>query len=792
VWHVKVITLAILAGITINFAAAQVKSKDIEEYYGFDEIEIIKLDWGISELTIADFNGDKRNDIAIANNRKARIELLLQQKDIGPGEKDIVVDAKDVDINEIESPSRFKKDNLSVSQEIFSLVCGDLNSDGLMDMAFYGVPEGLYIIPQKAGKDKNKLNWERRKKIKIDDGLRLPSALVCADLNNDGNDDLALAGQDSIYIILQKNDGSLAEPVKYPVSDYLRAIRVGDLNGDGINDIVTVTNDNEKPIHVRFGLPTGQMGPQIKFFIETPRDIKLQDIDGEAGDEILTVDNRSSRLMCYKLSSKKDTNSTENEWPMIFYPLPSGKGKNERDLVAGDFDGDGLVDVVISEPTSAELFLYKHIAGLGLAEPMKFPAFANISNLSDADIDNDGKIEIAVLSIKEKTIGISRFEDERLSFPEPVNFIGEPLAMELADTDNDNMSDLVYISKDSNDVRSLRVNYSLVNNTSTDDKTASQGCEIKKLSSNPEGIKIVDVDQDGLKDVLVFVKYEPIPVLIRQVNKGEFEVVDSSKAQSSLIVNATINSITVADVDDKPGKELLIAKENFARSLVFSEGKKWKIKDQYNAKSKENKISAVGVFDIDNDEKKGKPAILLLDGQKGQIQILNRSEDKTYRFEKEIDVDDWNPVKHLKFLYEPLTGNGKKSILLFDSEEFAIITPPNHSVIPMRFEQLFSYGTKIKDGLYGKVVAGDMNFDGWCDIVMVEGRKNHFEILALDSETKPIASMRFRIFEKKSYRNKKRVAGIEPRELEIADVTGDDKNDLVTIIHDRLIIYPQD
>jgi len=33
---------------------------------------------------------------------------------------------------------------------------------------------------------------------------------------------------------------------------------------------------------------------------------------------------------------------------------------------------------------------------------------------------------------------------------------------------------------------------------------------------------------------------------------------------------------------------------------------------------------------------------------------------------------------------------------------------------------------------------------------------------------------------------------IEPRELIIADVTGDDKDDVVTIIHDRVIIYPQD
>ena len=35
-------------------------------------------------------------------------------------------------------------------------------------------------------------------------------------------------------------------------------------------------------------------------------------------------------------------------------------------------------------------------------------------------------------------------------------------------------------------------------------------------------------------------------------------------------------------------------------------------------------------------------------------------------------------------------------------------------------------------------------------------------------------------------------ASVEPREMKIADVTGDGKANLVTVIHDRIIIYPQD
>ena len=762
--------------------------EDLGEYYGFGEIEIVKLDWGILGLRVADFNGDGLNDIAIVNNRKAKIEILVQKEAVGPAETEIAVDANDVDINEIIPPTRFESQPVAVPQKIYSLACGDLNSDGLTDLAFYGEPKGLYVILQRAGDaeaDKlKKLNWRTRKKIKIDDGLTMPRGLVCADLNNDGADDLALAGRDSIYIVLQKDNGSLAEPVKYPVSAQTLSIHVRDLNGDEINDLILVTTDADKPVHVRFGRETGQLGPQAQFFIERPFQFSLSDLDGEAGDEILTIEGTSGRLVCYKYSGEMGEDA---DWPILYYPLVSGEGSTKRDLALGDFDGDGLADVTISDPGAAELIFYRQTKGLGLAEPVRFPAFADIVSLSAADVDNDGKTELAVLSVKEKVIGISRFADDRLSFPEPLDLTGEPLAMELADVDEDGATDCVYVSKDANDLRALRVSYGLA--AAGEDREA---LKLEKLKANPDSLKVIDVDQDGLQDVLMFVSYE-LPILVRQVEKGKFEAVESPAAQASLIKNANLRSIDVADVDGKAGEELLVAQNNFARSLVFAEGKSWRVVDQYNAKGRENQISAVAAFDIADEGNQGRPAILLLDGQKGQLQILRAGEDKTYRFERELEVGKWNSAAHLKMLLAPLTGGEAKSILLFDSEKFAILTPPSGQAMPQHLERQFSYETKIKNGRYGNLVAGDINSDDRADLIMVEFRRNHFEILALDSGFTPTPAMRFKIFEEKTYAQTKLAgAAVEPRELSIADVTGDGKDDLITVIHDRIIIYPQD
>ena len=807
---ITVVFAATILALTVGANAQQTSLDDISAYYGFREIEIIKLDWGIKDLRIADFNGDGRNDIAIVNNAKAKIELLIQKEVLEPGETEVVVDPNDIDVNTITPPSRFEKQSIAISEKVYSLVFGDLNSDGMMDLAFYGEPKGLYVIFQKADgaetdKPKTrlglKLSWRTRKKIKIDDGLLTSNMLACADLNNDGADDLALAGRDGVYIIVQKEAGSMAEPVKYHTSAQTLSLKAGDLNVDNINDLILVTNDINKPVHVRFGLKTGQLGPQVRFFIERPFTFNLHNIDDVAGEEILTIDSRSGRLICYKFSTE---NQEDADWPILFYPLASGESDTKRDLVIGDFDGDGLADVTISDPGAAELIFYKQMPELGLSEPVKFPAFADITSLSAADIDGDGKTELGVLSVKEKVIGISEFENDRLSFPQPVDLTGQPVAMELADVDNDGSMDCLYISIDNN-IRTLRTIYNLSTAEKQQTELANKymiaekadeigpALELKKLTSNPDGLKVLDVDQDGLKDVLIFVSYE-LPILVRQVQKRKFEIVDSPKAQASLIKDASQRSIAVADVDDKAGKELLVAQKNFARSLVFSNGQRWSIIDQYNAKSTENQISAVAAFDIYGEGLENRPAILLLDGRKGQLQILKTGDDKTYRLEKELDIGKWNAAAHLKMLFAPLTGNMAKSLLLFDSEKFALITPLSRSNVAQHLEQSFSYETKIKDGLYGNLTAGDINSDDWTDIIMVEYKRNHIEILALDADAKPHPAMRFKIFEQKSYRDIKGrpKSSAEPRELKVADVTSDGKNDLVTVIHDRIIIYPQD
>jgi hypothetical protein len=756
---------------------------DLWAYYGFGEMEMVKLAWNIKCLRTADFDHDDRTDIAVVNNTDSRIEILLQKPDISTEEgKTHLADSNDIDINELVAPSRFHKVPVPVSLKLANLVCGDLNSDGLIDLAFYGEPRALYVLLQKLtepGEKKGVLAWKPLKKIKIDDGLLNSNSLECADINNDGKADLILAGADSIYVLLQQSDGALQEPVKYSTTSRILAMRIADFNHDKHNDLLMITNDSEKPLSIRFGQQNGQLGPEIRFDFDAPSSIDVCNYDGIGGDKILSIDAQSGRFKSHKVVTEKP--GPDEDYPVLFYPMAAHKDNAARDLVIGDFDGDGLDDIVVSDPGAAQLILYRQIKGMGLDTPAEFPAFADIASLSAADIDKDGRDEVGVLSIKEKSVGTSRYENKRLTFPTPLDIAGEPLAMQLADVDGDGHTDCVYVSKDTNDVRWLRVRYNLAAGAKS--KIPDSALELKKLTANPDGLTVFDADQDGLPDVLIFVSYDQ-PLMVRQSLKGRFDVVDSPSSQASLIRDAKASSTAVAKIDGKKGENLLIAQQNFARGLRMADGK-WTIIDQYNAKSTDNVISGVAVFDIDND---GHSDILLLDGLKGSLQILKTGSDKMYHFVKELDISTWN-IK--KILFAPLTGGKAGSIVLFDADKFALITPRAGN---MKLEQQFSYETTIKDGKYANLASGDINSDGRMDFVMVEYKRNHLEILTLNDDMQPIPATSFKVFEQKSYREDERRSQslVEPSELTIADVTGDGKNDIVIIIHDRIIIYPQD
>jgi len=54
-----------------------------------------------------------------------------------------------------------------------------------------------------------------------------------------------------------------------------------------------------------------------------------------------------------------------------------------------------------------------------------------------------------------------------------------------------------------------------------------------------------------------------------------------------------------------------------------------------------------------------------------------------------------------------------------------------------------------------------------------------------------VAGDRWQVFEQHTFRGAQNALP-EPRECAVADVTGDGKNDLIVLVHDRILVYPQE
>ena len=101
------------------------------------------------------------------------------------------------------------------------------------------------------------------------------------------------------------------------------------------------------------------------------------------------------------------------------------------------------------------------------------------------------------------------------------------------------------------------------------------------------------------------------------------------------------------------------------------------------------------------------------------------------------------------------------------------------------FSELYSYETPIKDGRLQDVVPGDLNGDGRKDLVFLETGKDYVDLVEVAPEQKLLPGNRWPVFEERTLRNR-RSDFPEPREAVIADVTGDGRNDLLLLVHDRV------
>jgi hypothetical protein len=137
----------------------------------------------------------------------------------------------------------------------YGIAVGDLNNDGIPDLvvANWGQDAGPYgNLAVLLGKGDGTF----AKPVTYHAGIH-PAELTLADLNEDGNLDVAVTSNLGVYVFLGKGDGTLSPPKVYHPGDYPSWVLSADFNGDGIPDLAVANNTNPKPCHVTILLGKG-------------------------------------------------------------------------------------------------------------------------------------------------------------------------------------------------------------------------------------------------------------------------------------------------------------------------------------------------------------------------------------------------------------------------------------------------------------------------------------------------------------------------------------------------------
>jgi uncharacterized protein (TIGR03437 family) len=276
-----------------------------------------------------------------------------------------------------------------------AIVVGDFDGDGKPDLALGGASGGGVSVLLGNG------DSTFRAPISSNVGTCFfPRSLVAGDFNGDGKLDLAVGESCSgLNILLGNGDGTFQPPVSYSTGEYIQAMAAADFNGDGKVDLA-VSNDCggifcggnvETMIFLGNGDGTFRSGATYSY----AGAIVVGDFNGDGkADLAIANPNSSTSNLNVLLGNGDGTFQTGASY--------SGGGQS---ITTADFNGDGNLDLAVLGSNSTSQWTVSVLLGAGngtFGALTSYPVGSNPESqfyttvsMATADFNGDGKADLA-------------------------------------------------------------------------------------------------------------------------------------------------------------------------------------------------------------------------------------------------------------------------------------------------------------------------------------------------------------------------------------------------------------
>jgi hypothetical protein len=733
--------------------------------------EIARVAWDTSALGSADFDGDGKLDAALINNENAKIVLLYQRT---PGTAQAKSIRRAVSRNRWEpvvEDSRFEKVSIPSDQRHFALAAGDFNGDGRVDLALTGEEDALLVRFQaEDGTFTKTWKWKDFEALPGTEHLRV------ADLNGDGRADLAVLGKGKLLVFPQKAADGFADPIVYITGeDKAGQLFTEDADGDGKIDLLYLAGGGDGTLRWRRQIGAGSFSAEIALPYSLPAHDTNVSRDSEGRLLLTRVNAKSQLIEQHAFVAKAPMTVDEPALRPTIYNLPAGMKVAAH--ARADFNGDGLEDVIVADGRAAQVALYLQQADGTFGEPQTFPSFAGINGLAAVHRPDEKIAQLLVASRKEG-LGVCRLNAQgRLDFPTAVTLEGEPAAMVASfDASGQAQSAAVLIEHD----RKWRLDLL------TPDKggmKASSSRPLAALKREPSGLLAGDLNGDRRSDFLLCVPREAAWIIPGTAD-GIGEPLKETGNFRSQLSDLAPDRVAIIDLDGDQRGELVTTGTGFGRSLrLVPEGNDLAITDQFNARQPDNRLLAPSFADTDGD---GRAELLFAEAGSAFLQVLKKDAAGVYRSNRRLETIQGDVLQATAVSL----GKAKVPHLMVVSRE-RFWTAPFGGAQP-RLELTTSYDTDLQDCSYFTAVPADLNGDGQPEVVALDQTSHLLEVLAPTRKTgEPWRSLlHFTLFDENiRFRGRKGESSV--REVLIRDFTGDKRDDLLILVHDRVLLYPQ-
>lgn len=338
----------------------------------------------LTGLAVADFNGDKKLDIAVTDAYSQTVSVYLND---GTGKFGPPV------------TSTFTVPSIG---GFGLIVAGDVNEDGKQDL-IVGPIAGLQYDVVLIGNGDGTFT----EKDQIPNSYSFVSAAL-TDISGDKHLDLIGGGNGSLYVHLGDGHGNFTAkpPMGYPSGDLYPSIAVGDFNSDKVLDFVALSLRANQLLY----FPGNGDGTFRSASITTLpvlgslNGLVAADFNGDSRLDLLVSSNDAASLI---YGNGDGTFQTGN---IDFLPLPIVtyvRGTQDIPVIAAaDMNGDGKVDVVAADSGSHTLNVLLNDGTGKFSLPFSVPVADGVADLKVADFNGDSVPDIVAINYKTQKISL--------------------------------------------------------------------------------------------------------------------------------------------------------------------------------------------------------------------------------------------------------------------------------------------------------------------------------------------------------------------------------------------------